>query len=245
MRTGDGTITVRTADLFVALIVLVAFGCGFAVAWGVYRLASTSPQVSSPSALQQPLAAPSQPDAAGLADIELVDVDIDIKGRPFRGPQDAPVTLVEFIDFQCPFCGYHAREVMPQLLSEYENTLKYVTINFPISAMHVYAQKSAEAAECARDQGKYWEYHDLLFENQDDLGLETLSEYAGDLGLDTKVFTRCVESGDHTMTIFENHQASLDYGVNATPTFFINGRKLVGAVPFHIFQAVIDQALTE
>ncbi len=238
MRTGDGTITVRTADLFVVVIVLIAFGCGFAVAWGVYRLASTPPQVANPSSLQRPPLALPTPAAAEL-------VDIDIEGRPFLGPGDAPVTFIEFVDYQCPFCGHHAREVLPQLLREYGDTLKYVTINFPISALHHNAQKSAEATECARDQGQYWEYHDILFENQDDQGLESLSRYADDLGLDTKVFTRCVESGDKTMIVFENYQAGLDYGVRATPTFFINGRTLVGAVPFNILQALINDAINE
>ncbi len=238
MQTGNGTITIKTADLFVALIVLVAFGCGFAAAWGVYRLTSTSPQVLEPSPLQQPFVVPLE---AVTGEI----VTIDVAGRPFRGPPDAPVTFVEFVDYQCPFCGHHAREILPQVLSEYEGLLKYVTINFPISPLHPDAQKAAEATECARDQGKFWEYHKVLFENQEDLGLETLSEYAADLGLDTKVFTRCVESGDHTMTVFGDYQAGRDYGVRATPTFFINGRKLVGAVPFSVLQAVIDEALTQ
>ena len=235
MPQGDGTITftLKKTDLFVVLALLVAFGCGFGVAWAVFRSDSTSPQASNPSAIQQSLAASQQP----------TDVQIDLEGRPYFGPEDAPVTIVEFIDFGCPFCGRHSRETIPQLRGEYEATIKYVIFNFPISRLHPYAQQAAEAAECAYDQGKYWEYHDILFQNQAAQAEESLRMYAEDLGLDSDVFNACLDSGAKTQLVLDHVRDGQSYGVSATPTFFINGRILVGALPFSSFQTLIDEAL--
>jgi protein-disulfide isomerase len=133
--------------------------------------------------------------------------------------------------------------------------VKYVFRDYPLS-FHQWAQKAAEACECADDQGKYWEYHDLVFENQTPLnqtlqteGLEgvlsTFKSYAADLGLDTATFDDCLDSGKHTSEVQNDIREGESYGVGGTPAFFINGRLVSGAQPFSVFQQVIDAALEE
>ena len=115
--------------------------------------------------------------------------------------------------------------------------------NFPISRIHPFAHEAGEAAECARDQGKFWEYHDLLFQNQRGLDLESLKLYADNIGLDADVFSTCLDSDAKAQLVLDDVQTGQSYGVRATPTFFINGRILVGALPFSSFQTLIDAEL--
>lgn len=123
--------------------------------------------------------------------------------------------------------------------------MKFVYRDFPLTSMHQFAQKAAEASECADDQGKFWEYHDLLFANQSALDVDSLKGYAAELGLDTATFNECLDAGTHTEEVqkdFEDGQAS---GVGGTPAFFINDRYVSGAQPFSVFQQVIDAVLEE
>ena len=222
------TFTIKKTHLYVALAVVLAFGSGLGVSWLFSRSETTSPQVSNQSDLQS--------EASSV-------VRIDIEGRPYLGPTDAPVTIVEFTDYECPFCRRHFQDTMPQLLREYEGSIKYVILNFPISRIHPYAQKAAEAAECAYDQNKFWEYHDVLFQNQRGLDSKSLKIHAEDVGLDTDVFGNCLDSGAKAQLVLDNLQDGEGYGVSATPTFFINGQRLIGARPFSSFQVLIDAAL--
>ncbi len=131
-------------------------------------------------------------------DGEPVDAAPDFTGdaRPSRGPEDAPVTVVEFTDYQCPFCARHYQLTYPRLFQEYGDRIQYVVRNFPIVQNHPHAAKAAEAAECAFVQGRFWQYHDRLFENSSGLDNESLERYARDLGLDSSRFDRCLDSGD-------------------------------------------------
>lgn len=204
------------------------------MAWAVFRSDSTSLLASNPGAFSQgSLTASRLP----------TNLQIDVEGRPYFGQEGARVTIVEFIDYGCPFCGGHAPETIPQLRREYEDTIRYVVFNFPISRLHPYAQQAAEAAECAYDQGKYWEYHDIFFQNQAAQGEESLKIYAVDLGLDIDVFNACLDSGAKTQVVLSDVQDGLSFGVSATPTFFVNGQIIVGALQFDGFQELIDEAL--
>ena len=122
----------------------------------------------------------------------LEDVTIDLTDAPSRGNQAAQVTLVEFSDYQCPFCGQFTREALPQVLAEYVNSgkIRYVFRDFPLEGLHPDATKAAEAAHCAGEQNKYWSMHDRLFENQEKLGIPDLRAYASDLGLDCREVQR-------------------------------------------------------
>ena len=173
-------------------------------------------------------------------------VEIDTAGRPARGPANAPVTIVEFTDYECPFCGQYARQIYPTLIAEYGDRVRYVVRNLPIGSLHPNAVKAAEAAECAAVQGRFWEYHDRLFERQA-LGLdeERLKRHATEVGLDGDRFSECLDSGAMEEVVFKDLADAARHGLSGTPTFFINGRKLVGAQPFSVFQSFIEEAIQD
>ncbi len=224
------TVTIKKSYLYAALAVVLAFGSGLGVSWLSSRSTTPVPEDSNQSAL-----------AGGQRSV----VQIGLEGRPSLGPPDARVTIVEFTDYECPFCSRHFQDTMPQLLRKYEDTIRYVILNFPISRIHPSAQHAAEAAECAHDQGKFWEYHDTLFQNQEALDVGSLKIYAENIGLDAEAFSGCLDTGAKTQLVLGHIQDGLGYGVSGTPTFFINGRILVGARQFGIFQSMIDEALSE
>jgi len=168
---------------------------------------------------------------------------IDISGRPFRGAADAPVTIVEFSDFQCPFCG-RAAGTIEQLLNEYPGKIKLVYMNFPLS-FHPNAQKAAEAFECAAEQGKAYEMHDKMFANQNALSVENLEAYAEQLGMDKTAFSNCLRNGEKAQAVSAQVDLGTQYGVDGTPTFFINGKKVVGAQPIDVFRNAVNEALKQ
>lgn len=169
-------------------------------------------------------------------------VEVAIDGAPIRGPEQAPVTLVEFSDFQCPYCA-RVQPVLQQILETYPDQVKLVYKDFPLPSLHPQAPKAAEAARCAREQDKYWDYHDRLFQDAQDLTPDKLKRYAADLQLDSAAFAACLDSGKYADAVRQDMAQGTGLGVNSTPTFFINGRYLSGAQPFSAFQAQIDDAL--
>jgi protein-disulfide isomerase len=183
--------------------------------------------------------------AAAAPPAQPQNVVLGLAGEPTKGDANARVVLVEFTDYQCPFCGRHVRDALPQIEAEYVKTgkLRYVTREFPLESIHPQAFKAAEAALCAGDQGKYWEMHDRLFANQAKLQVPDLKEHAAALGLDAAAFGQCLDSSRHTADVQKDLEAGAGYGVSGTPSFFINGRPLVGAQPFEGFAQVIDDEL--
>lgn len=162
-------------------------------------------------------------------------------GEPARGPENAPITLVEFADFQCPFCR-RSHPTVEQLLEEYKDKVRYVFRDYPLS-FHQRAFPASEAARCAGDQGKYWEYYDSLMEVSGDLSDADLKKRATDLGLDLAAFTACLESDRHEAAIRAGLEDGSAAGVSGTPSFFINGRMIVGAKPIHEFKTIIEEEL--
>jgi protein-disulfide isomerase len=165
-----------------------------------------------------------------------------VEGKKAAGGTDK-VVIEEYSDFQCPFCGKFFKETLPKIKEAYGGKVEFVFKHFPLD-FHEYAQKAAEASECARDQGKFWGYHDMLFENQQALDTASLKKYAKDLGLDTKAFNDCLDKGDKTAVVQQDYAEGQQRGVSGTPAFFINGEKITGAQPFPAFQAAIDRALS-
>jgi len=172
-------------------------------------------------------------------------VEVSTRDRPFMGDEDAPVTIVEFTDYQCGFCARHHNQTLAPLMSQNRGKVRYVVRNFPLSSIHPLAPKAAEAAECALDQGRFWDYEGRLFNNQMELGLDRLVGIARELGMDVAQFSACLESGQKASVVEKDLQEGRSYGVRSTPTFFVNGRQLVGAKPLGDFQALIDQAMSE
>jgi protein-disulfide isomerase len=162
---------------------------------------------------------------------------------PAWGPDDAPVLIQEFADFQCPYCGKFALQTYPKIKEAYGDQVRFVFRDFPLTQIHGSAQKAAEAAQCAADQGLFWEYHDLLFENQAALSESDLRRYAEDVGADTGEFNDCLDSGKNAREVLMDMQDGQKSGVSGTPAFLINGLLLSGAQPFEQFQLAIDQAL--
>ncbi len=194
-----------------------------------------APQAQAPQAAAQ--------GAAAIAD------SIVVRVANVLGKAEAPVTMVEYSDFQCPYCLRHFSETQARLVADYVNTgkVKILFKNFPIPELHPQAFQASVAAECAADQGKFWAYHDVLFQR---FGARTvdytpvgLSGYAVGLQLDREKFDACVRDDKITARVNADRQEGNRLGVRGTPTFFINGQQLVGAQPYEAFKAVIDAAL--
>jgi protein-disulfide isomerase len=168
-------------------------------------------------------------------------VAVEPGGGASRGPLAARVTIVEFSDFQCPYCA-RVRPTLDRLQVTYGDRVRMVYRDFPLP-MHPQAAKAAEAGACAREQGKFWEMHDRIFENQARLLVSDLKRYAGELGLEAQAFEQCLDSGRHAADWKRDLEEGTRYGVSATPAFFINGRPLVGALPFESFAQVIADEL--
>lgn len=178
-------------------------------------------------------------------------IDMDVGKLPTLGKQNAKVTMIEFSDFQCPYCKRFYDETFRQLKKDYIDTgkVRFAFRHLPLD-IHPLAPKAAEASECANDQKKFWEYHSALFEKFDSWVSETadtaptkLTEFAGDIGLNTEQFSECLSSGKYTQKVTQDKAVGEGAGATGTPTFFINGQKLVGAFHYQTFKTILDQEL--
>jgi protein-disulfide isomerase len=165
---------------------------------------------------------------------------VDAKG-PSKGPEGAKVTIVEFSDFQCPFCS-RAIGTVDQVMEQYAGKVRLVFRQFPLD-FHDKAPKAAQAALCANEQGKFWEMHDAMFKNQGKLDPEDLKATALGLGVDATKFNECLDSNRMKKAVDDDTEAGKKVGVNGTPAFFINGTMLSGAQPLEAFKEVIDAEL--
>jgi protein-disulfide isomerase len=168
-------------------------------------------------------------------------VDVDADDDPFLGPRDALITVIEFSDFQCPYCR-RVQPALKQLLQEYQGSVKLVFRDFPLRNIHPQAQKASEAAQCAAEQQQFWPYHDKLFAVSE-LQPENLKQYAQELGLNTAQFNACLDTGKYAEEVENDLQDGLNAGVNATPSFFVNGQPLSGAVAYEQFKEAVDAAM--
>ena len=173
-------------------------------------------------------------------------IEVDLDDDPVLGKKDAPIIIVSFEDYQCPFCGRAFQQTFPLIKKNYVDTgkVKMVFRDFPLS-FHPEAQPAAEASECADEQGKFWEYHDALFNNQQSLGQALYTQIAEELKLDTAKFKQCLDSGKYTQEVQDDFNYGAQLGVSGTPTFFVNGIRLVGAQPYEAFQQVIEAELNQ
>lgn len=217
-----GYIQIKRSHLVLALVPL-AFAAGLAsgyLAWGRSS-------------------APADPPEPGLAASQRYDVSAD--DDPSIGPPDAPVTIVEFSDFNCPYCRKFHQETFASLMAAYEDQVRFVYRDFPITSAESFV--AAQAANCAGRQGEYWAFHDALFSGGMGLGRAAYEGYAGQLGLDVQALGACLDSGEEASEVTSDARAASELGVTGTPTFFINGIPLVGAQPITEFSRVIDAEL--
>jgi protein-disulfide isomerase len=212
----------------ILLLIYIVFQMG-----GQGGLAVNNQAAPTPAAV--PSAAPSP-----NIDMEALMDDDAVKGDP-----NAPVTIIEFSDFECPFCARFYSDTLSQIDEQYIKTgkVKLVYRDFPLS-FHPQAQKAAEAAECAGEQGKFYDMHDLLFEQGVQGGVAGFKGYAQQIGLDTGKFNTCLDSGEMASEVRKDFSDGQKAGVQGTPGFIINGNLVSGAQPFQVFQQVIEAELS-
>lgn len=158
---------------------------------------------------------------------------------PSFGPENADITVVMFEDFECPYCG-KAFPVISSMREQFGDSVRFIYRDFPITAIHANAQKAAEAGQCAYAQGKFWEYHDLLFKNQTKLTVADLKSHASKLGLDTDQFNTCLDTGEYADEVQQDFEDGVRAGVSGTPTFFFNGNPVKGVLTQNAFVQVIS-----
>jgi protein-disulfide isomerase len=175
-------------------------------------------------------------------EIEMSELKLPVSDRDHvQGPETARVTLVEYGDYECPYCG-QAYPIVKALQKELGNDLRFVFRNFPLSQMHPHAEHAAETAEAAAAQGKFWEMHDYLYEHQQALDDSHLANYAAQIGLDTDRFIQEMESQTYTERVKEDFMSGVRSGVNGTPTFFINGTRHDAPFDFRTLLQAIQNA---
>jgi protein-disulfide isomerase len=181
--------------------------------------------------------------AGQAAPVEVTRYDVPVDGDPAIGPENAPITIIEFSDYECPFCTRWYAEVWPRIQAAYPDQIRLVYRDFPLTSIHGDAVPAAEAANCAGEQGAYWEFHEKLFSGQEGLSKEAYKNYASELGLDATAFDQCIKERRYKDEVAADLDFAFNLGVRSTPTFFINGIALVGAQPFEVFKDVIDKEL--
>ena len=232
----EDTVTFRRSHFYAVLTVL-AFAAGILLGYTVWGMDSSreTAQIAN------------QPDAA-VAEAPVTEqpqyrrYDIPIKGSYTLGPADAPITFVEFSDYQCPYCRRWHDEVYEPLLAAYPGRIKFVYRHLPLTSIHPDAFPAAEAAMCAGEQDAYWQFHEKLFGNET-LGSSVYLQYAQDLGLNMQSFESCVNEHKYQEAVQADVDFAIDLGIRSTPTFFINGLAVVGAQPLDVFKQVIDKEL--
>ena len=168
--------------------------------------------------------------------------EVASEGFPSIGPKDAPITIIEFSDYQCPYCRRWHEQVYEPLLAAYPGQIRVVYRHFPLTSIHPDAFPAAQAAMCAGEQNAYWQFHEKIF-SSDALGSSVYTQYAQELGLDMSAFDSCIAEGRYDEAIQADLDFAVNLGVRSTPTFFINGLAIVGAQPLDIFKQVIDKEL--
>lgn len=238
-KTQEDTVTFKRSHFYAVLTVL-AFAVGVLLGYVVWGFQPEGEQAQT----AQVAAQPSKPAAESPATEEpqFVRYDIPDEGFPSLGPADAEITIVEFSDYQCPFCQRWHQEVYEPLLAAYPGKIRMVYRHLPLTSIHPDAFAAAEAAMCAGDQDAYWPFHDKLFAG-DSLGMDIFLQYAQELSLNMEEFKTCMEDRKFKEAIEADSDFAVNLGVRSTPTFFINGLALVGAQPLEVFQQVIDKEL--
>ena len=213
-----------------ASLLVVGAIAGLAIGWLAWRASDAPP--SAPAA-----GVP----AAGVEYVEGVDVSND----PVLGPADAPVTIVEFSDFECPFCSRFAQQTAPALRRQYGDSLRWIFVNYPLRSIHPNAYEAALAGECAAEQDRFWPFYDALFSGRYPLSASGYDDAAREAGLDTRRFETCYENADHAAEVALDMKEGEKFYILGTPTFYVNGKRMEGAQRPEAFAAVIDSILSD
>lgn len=240
----DGVILIRRTTfnyIFIAAVFLVV---GMVVgAYGAFKVERANRSWLS-DALSEAMEGQADTIASGQQAAQTdpdARVEISVDDDPAHGPADAPVVVIEFSDFNCPYCGRFARETLPLLRENYNDRIRLVYRDYPILGDS--SLQAAIAAECADDQDAFWGFHDLLFENQGGFNQEVFIQFGEALALDIEQFTTCQNDPAVRDEVIADYEEASRLRVSGTPTFFINGRRVVGAQPYEVFQGVINEEL--
>jgi protein-disulfide isomerase len=235
----EDTVTFKRSHFYAVLTVL-AFAAGVLlgyVVWGMDSAQATALTAQTVGQTSGPVVeAPVTPQP------QYKRYDIPVANSYAIGPANAPITIVEFSDYQCPFCRRWHAEVYGPLLAAYPGKIRLVYRNLPLTSIHPDALAAAEAAMCAGEQDVYWKYHDKLFSSES-LGNNVFLQYAQDLGLNMPVFQACLSDHKYQKAIQTDSDFAINLGISSTPTFFINGLAIVGAQPLDVFKQVINKEL--
>lgn len=234
---GEGYIRLKRNHFFlilIAILVPLAFLAGASTGyliWGreTEQFAGT---VSNPGA--------NVPNASN-ATAEITRFEVSIDDDPSLGPEDAPIVIIEFSDFNCRFCRQFHQETFEALLDKYPDQILFVYRDFPITSQESFY--AAQAAQCAYEQGNFWDFHDLLFSGTLPLGTEAYETYAHELGLDAEELLNCIETERFAEEVAADAAFASSIGLTGTPTFFVNGIPMIGAQPLEQFSRIIDEEL--
>lgn len=247
----ENTVTFKRSHLYTVLLPL-AFVAGLTfgyIFWGrdASSQANQPAVAANPGTLQEQAqpqpGEPAAPPPGAEPTPEFRRFEIPEDDDPVLGPDDAPITIIEFSDYECSYCRKWHIEVLPQLQAEYGDQIRLVYRDFPLTSIHANASPAAVAANCAGEQDMYWPYNEMLFTTGLSLGRSTYENYAEELGLDMDTFKECMESGRYVDEVEADYQFAATLGIRSTPTFFVNGIPVVGAQPFEVFKNLIDKEL--
>lgn len=235
----EDTITFKRSH-FYSVLTIFAFAAGVLlgyVVWGYDTAGNAAPVQQTAAQAGGPVV-----EAPVTEEPQFVRYEVASDGFPSIGPANAPITIVEFSDYQCPFCRRWHEQVYQPLLNAYPGKIRLVYRHLPLTSIHPEAFPAAEASMCAGDQNAFWQFHEKLF-SSDSLGNSIYVQYAQELGLDMNTFEACVAERKYQEAVQTDMDFAVDLGVRSTPTFFINGLAIVGAQPLDVFKQVIDKEL--
>ncbi len=233
------TLTFKRSHVYAALLPL-AFVIGLAVGYLFWGRNTPAQTAAAPQAAPVPAA---ETEAESAAPQEVTRYEIPEDDDPVLGPAEAPITIIEFSDYECPYCQKWHVQVWPQIQETYGDQVRLVYRDFPLTSIHANATPAAAAANCAREQEQYWEFNELLFSNRYRLSKSSYQLYAEELGLDMPAFNECLDSGRHNEEVQADFDFAASLGVRSTPTFFVNGIPVVGAQPYEVFADLIEKEL--
>jgi hypothetical protein len=226
--------------LIIILVLIVAFGSWFG--WRVYSYYQKVKSGELGPALIQYHNKFSAYTTESGDQLVIPFFDVITKDDPQTGPTDAPITIVEFADFMCSYCAEAALSVRG-IAAKYPNDVRYIFRDFPIESLHPGSSQVHVAGECAKEQGKFWPFHDKVFQNQEELNENTIKAYAAQAGLNISEFDSCIDSGRYEAEVNLDIEQGREAGVIGTPTFFINGRKIEGAIPSAAWDDIVTNIL--
>jgi protein-disulfide isomerase len=235
----EDTVTFKRSHFYSVLTVL-AFCAGVLLGYAVWGMDSAGAVTATAQTASQSSGPVAQ--APATQQPQYIRYDIPTENSYALGPADAPITIVEFSDYQCPFCRRWHAEVYEPLLAAYPGKIRLVYRHLPLTSIHPDAFSAAEASMCAGEQDAFWKFQDKLFSSES-LGNSAYLQYAQDLGLNMTTFEACLTDHKYQQAVETDSNFAIDLGIRSTPTFFINGLAIVGAQPLDVFKQVIDKEL--